>query len=273
MRILKKTVFFSLVVCLTVEKPVVLAETAAVEEETWDAEDDADLTVADDENLPEIDDNADDEFEAPPEFTEDSSLAEEADADLTESQRKMRMAMCFGVARQKFVESKDEMEKAVEMVKSMHNIEEDQAREMIHVNMIKNCYINLNQEEDLKIFTNAEYDIEQVKETMNRLVGPSKKEQPGKQSTLADRHWNLIREIVEEERNRQQSDVGKIEVLGSKMSPFNKFLYFVAVFGAIFCGGYVLVKKLMQIEAEKAIRRRTKKGASREPSAELRKTQ
>ena len=270
MRILK-TVLLSVVVCLTVEKPVVLAETAV--EESLDAEDDADLTVADEENLPEVDEAADDEFEAPPEFTEDSSLAEEADADLTEAQRKIRMAMCFGVARQKFVESKEEMEKAVEMVKSMHNIEEDQAREMIHVNMIKNCYINFDQEEDLKMFTNAEPDLEQIKQTMDRLVGPSPKEQPGKQSTLADRHWNLIREIVDEERDRQQSEFGKIEVLGSKMSPFNKFLYFVAVFGAIFGGGYVLVKKLMQSEAEKSVRRRSKKGSSREPSAELRKTQ
>jgi hypothetical protein len=217
---------------------------AETTDEEWelDDEDDADLTVGDDERPPE----------------EDTSLAEAADASLTDTERKMRMALCFGIARQQFMENEEEMEKALEMIASLQNTDVTQAKELMHVNMIKNCYINFDQEKDIEIFANESVDKDAVKASMARLVAPSPKEEAGKQATLLQRQWDLLRDISKTEQERAQREFGKIDFIGSNMGGFGQLLYFVTVFGAIFGGGYMLVKKLLQTESERGVSRRKK---------------
>lgn len=154
--------------------------------------------------------------------------------------------------------SEEEMKQAVEMMKSVHNMEAEQAREMIHINMIKNCYINFDEKEDIPALRAGETDEEQYKAVANKLVAPPAQQDATKQPTLLERQWNLIREVVDDERAKQTGATGgKIEVIGSKMGGFSKFLYFVSVFAAIFGGGYFLVKKLMALEAEKTTKKKS----------------
>jgi hypothetical protein len=242
------------------------------EDDGWEEADDHTVTVETDEEEAETDPDVD----APPAYEEDTTLAEQADANLSEQERKTRMGLCIGIAREQFLSSEEEMEKAVEMMKTIHNMESDQAREMIHINMIKNCYLNFKEEEDLPALTKSA--TEENKEVYQALVGklvapPAMPEsEVRKQPTLLQRQWELIREVVEEERGRQTGPMGgaKIEVLGSNMSAFSKFMYFVSVFAAIFGGGYFLVRKLMELETAKVTKRKESKTAkkNRESSVE-----
>lgn len=206
----------------------------------------------DDEDWSEFETGEDEAAEAAGvQMEEDSTLAENADAALSEPERKLRMALCLGLARQKFSQSADEMQQAVDMMTKMREIEEDEAREMIHVMMIKNCYINFNQETDLGVL--SEPNETAWTELVDRLIAPSPKEQKGKQSTLAPRQWELIRQVVDEEKKQKDkkqkpAEKPRIEVVGSNMGAFSKFIYFISVFGAIFGGGYFLVKRLMETE-------------------------
>jgi len=232
----------------------------AEEYDGWEEDDDL-ITVETQEN-----ESAEEpEIEEPPRYEEDTTLAERADENLTDSERKMRMAMCIGIARERFMSSEEEMKQAVEMMKTLHQMEEDQAREMIHINMIKNCYLNFNEKEDIPTLTAGENDEEKYKSVVNRLIAPPLVQVEGKQQTLLERQWELIRQVVEDERTRQTAQMGgKIEVIGSKMSGFNKFLYFVSVFAAIFGGGYFLVRKLMALEAEKMTKKKESKSAKKQ---------
>ena len=214
---------------------------------------------------------------------EDSSLAEAADADLTEPEREMRMALCIGIARQKFHDNADMFKQTIETMMEIHKVEENQAAEMVHITMIKHCYINFDQENDIKLLTEATTKDGVTSESWNavadRVISPPANEVPGTQSTLAARQWDLIRAFVEKERTKRDSEkkdsgssstksesgsgkkkesgrsLPKLEVIGSQMGAFQKFLYFVAVFGAIFGGGYLLVKKLIQNEVDKESRK------------------
>jgi hypothetical protein len=227
----------------------------------WDEEDDLTVTT---------DDFVDSDIEEPPAMQEDTSLAEKADEHLSQGERKMRMALCIGVAREKFLENQEEMEKMLEMMKAIHKMEADQAREMIHINMIKNCYINFNEKEDIPAITSGDKDEDKYKETVSRLVAPPTGDDDSlKQHTLLTRQWDLIKEVVEAERSRQSDLLGgdRIGLVGSKMGAFNKLLYFVSVFAVIFGGGYLLVKKLMQLEAEKNSKKTAKKKKSNRDSS------
>jgi hypothetical protein len=232
----------------------------AEEDDGWEEDDDL-ITVETQEN-----ESAEEpEIEEPPRYEEDTTLAERADENLTDSERKMRMAMCIGIARERFMSSEEEMKQAVEMMKTLHQMEEDQAREMIHINMIKNCYLNFKENEDIPTLTAGENDEEKYKSVVNRLIAPPLVQVEGKQQTLLERQWELIRQVVEDERTRQTGQMGgKFEVIGSKMSGFNKFLYFVSVFAAIFGGGYFLVRKLMALEAEKMTKKKESKSAKKQ---------
>ncbi len=231
-------------------------------DDDWDEEDDLMVTT---------DDEVDPDVEEPPLMTEDTTLAEKADAHLSEGERKMRMALCIGIAREKFLDTEEEMEKTIEMMQTIHKMETDQAREMIHINMIKNCYINFNEKEDIPAITAGEKEGEKYKEVVNRLILPPADDEGDslKQHTLLTRQWDLIKDVVEKERKKQSSLFGadSVGLVGSKMGAFSKFLYFVAVFAAIFGGGYLLVKKLMQLEEEKN-NKKNKKRKSRDSSVE-----
>lgn len=219
----------------------------------------------DDEDWAGIDVSTDDEA-GEPAFEEDTSLAESADANLSESERKLRMGICVSVARQKFAQTQEALKPVLDGMKEIHKLDDDQAAEMIHVSMIKNCYINMDQENDLPELIAATGDDEKWGALADRLIAPPAGEQASKQSTLAARHWEYVREYVESEhKNRREdgefnfSSMGKLNVIGSGMSGFQRFLYFVSVFGAIFGSGYLLVKKLIQKEVEKESRKTKKK--------------
>ena len=220
----------------------------------------------DDDDWAGIDVSTEDEA-GEPGTEQDSSLAEAADADLSEPERKMRMGICVSVARQKFARTRDMLKPIMDSMKELHKIDDDQASELIHVSMIKNCYINMDQGKDFPELISSTNDDEKWDEVADRLVAPPAGEEPGKQSTLAARHWEYVREFVENEKSGRESgedifdfsSLGKINVIGSGMGTFQRFLYFVSVFGAIFGSGYLLVNKLIQKEVEKVTRKSKKK--------------
>ena len=234
----------------------------AQDDDGWDDEDDS-LVVEDPE------DELDSDIKEPPQMEEDTSLAEKADEHLSEKERKMRMALCIGVARERFLSNEAEMEKTVEMMKAIHNMEIEQAKEIIHINMIKNCYINFDEKVDIPAITAGDKDEEKYKAAVDKLISPPAMEEATKQPTLLSRQWDLIREVVEDERTKQSTLLGgdRVGLIGSKMGAFNKFLYFVSVFAAIFGGGYLLVRKLMQMEADKANKTKTKSSKKSSSSA------
>ena len=252
------------------------------------------LIVAGDEaHSPEVEDDDDtdwDSFETSyadedeesgetgtPSSEPDSSLVEAADADLSQDERKVRMGVCLSVGRQKFQRAKDMFEPILEQIQEQHKVDESQAIETILISLIKNCYINFNQETDLKDLIASADSEEKFDAISDRLIAPPVGELPGKQSTFASRHWDLIKEIIQKEQeerttgkkkttedeipnfNQKEAPQIKVNLVGSDMTGFQKFIYFVSVFGAIFGGGYLLVKKLIQREVEKDKKKINKK--------------
>ena len=208
---------------------------------------------------------------------EDTTLAEAADADLTESERVMRMTLCIGLVRQKYAEDAEAMKTILESMAKLQEVTEEQAANAIHVNMLKNCYINFDMENDLKELA----DESKFSEIATRIVSPPTDEPEGTTSTLLQRQWELINTVLDkEEKNKTSEEKGngdktsgekktggkketgrmpKIEVIGSGMNGFQKFLYFISVFGAVFGSGYLVVKKMIGLEAEKQAKRNAKK--------------
>jgi hypothetical protein len=209
-----------------------------------DVEDDLDDLDAEDEEPADWDD-LDDE---PAPLKTDFSLAESVDAEMSEVERRLRMTVCLGLARQKFQRSPEEMQEGVKRIAEAREMSAEQASELISISMIKNCYINFNAETDLGVL--SEQNESAWDEAMTRLISPPKGEIPGTSSQLLERQWDLLRQIVEEQDERVKEVAGRIELPGSTMGGFQKFAYFVSVFGAIFGGGYFLVKKLMEAERE-----------------------
>jgi hypothetical protein len=128
--------------------------------------------------------------------------------------------------------------------------------------MIKNCFIKIDQETDIEAISKALNDENTAAwtEIAQRLV--SKGSEEDKESLdFAPRHWELIREIVQEERREKSKAAAapKITVIGSGMTNAQKVIYLMVVFGIIFGGGYWLVKKLIQKELDKKTRRGKKK--------------
>jgi len=204
----------------------------------------------------------------------DTTLAEAIDANLSHAERKIRMTMCIGIARQRYILDKDGFSEYVSKMAEAAGISEEQAVNELHVNMIKNCYLNLDQETDLKDLTSG--DADKFDTVSARVIAPpASAEEGSKPATLLSRQWELISEIVEAEKNQGENganddpynefaNIGRMELIGSKMSGFQKFLYFISVFGAVFGGGYLLVKKLIAYELEKNAKRISKKAARKD---------
>lgn len=212
---------------------------------------------------------------------QDSSLAAAADAFLSAPQRKIRMALCIGLVRQKFASAKEDMQAVIAQVAQMQQVSEEQAAESIHIMMLKNCYINIDQASDLKALVEGD----KFDEVADRLVAKPAGEEEGAISTFTDYQWELIKDFLENEKKTKSENGGgggggstggaRMEVIGSKMGTLQKLLYFLAVFGSIFGGGYILVKKLMQYELEKSQKRgkkAEKKLAAETASSSTKKT-
>lgn len=217
-------------------------------------------------------DSGESDFDSASQEEGDTTLAELVDANLSHTEQKVRMTLCIGLARQRYATDMDHLKEAVSQMAESAGITEDQAVNQLHVNMIKNCYLNLDQANDLKELTSG--DVEKFNEISARVVGPPE-EEGDKPSTLLPRQWELIREVVEAEQNKSDdgdndepykefANMGRMELIGSKMSGFQKFLYFVSVFGAVFGGGYLLVKRLIAYELEKNTKRVSKKAAKKD---------
>jgi hypothetical protein len=187
------------------------------------------------------------------------------DEDLTEPARKIRMSVCLDVARGIFASSKPQMDESIAQIKEAYSVDEDKAAEMVHVAMIKNCFIKIDQDTDIEAISKAlnEENTEAWTEIAQRLVskGATDSEEGKDSLDFAPRHWELIREILQEERREKSKAAAapKITVIGSGMTNAQKVIYLMVVFGIIFGGGYLLVKKLIQKELDKKTRRGKKK--------------
>lgn len=229
----------------------------------------------DDEDWSEFETEAVDEDEQ----VDKTALARQADANLTSTERKVRMGLCIGLVRQKFAKSRESMEELIAQIAKLQEVTEEQAAESVHVMMITNCYINMDQARDLPELSNN-FDA-----VADRLTAPAVE---GEQNTLTDYQWELIKEFIEKEQSsetekrerkermekrknadpKEQKEEPKrgrpIEVIGSGMGTWTKLMYFIAVFGAIFGGGYVLVKKLAELQTvQKHVRGRDIRAAEK----------
>lgn len=221
--------------------------------------------VAEEEKVeqPEDDDvDWDDEDEVNALIDENSGSEISLDANLSDSDRKVRMSACIDVARSVFAGSKDEIQATIDALKEAYKLEDEKAIEMMHIAMIKNCYINFDQEKDVEAIMKVlkEENSNAWKELSNRLVSkPEDEDESG--SEFAPRHWELIRQIIYEENDqkRKETVAPKIKVVGSDMTSLQKVLYLMVVFGSIFGGGYWLVKKLIKKELDKQNKRGKKK--------------
>ena len=262
-----QAVFFSAAVCVFPSVPYV-AGTAV------DDEDDDDWSGIEVESEVEDEESKGEEEDAgltgaSMNAAGDTTLAETVDAELSDSERKIRMTLCIGIARERYKNDKDNLEDAISQMAEAANISKDQAVNELHVNMIKNCYLNLDQEADMSELTSGDED--KFDEVSARIIAPpaGSEDATGKPATLLPRQWQLINDIVEAEKNNNDdpynefANIGRMELIGSKMSGFQKFLYFVSVFGAVFGGGYLLVKKLIAFELEKNAKRISKKAAKK----------
>ena len=261
-----KAVLFSATVCVFPSIPYV-AGTAVEEEE--DDDDWSGIEVETEETTEEGEDGLSDAADSAAIHEQgDTTLAETVDANLSEAERKIRMTLCIGIARERYKNDRENLEDVIAQMAKEANISEDQAVNELHVNMIKNCYLNLDQETDMSELTSGDED--KFDQVSTRVVAPPSWS-GDKPATLLPRQWQLISDIVEAEKNNANNDdpynefanIGRMELIGSKMSGFQKFLYFVSVFGAVFGGGYMLVKKLVAFELEKNAKRISKKAAKK----------
>lgn len=245
--------------------PVVAATVCGLSVAVVSAEETAVPAVAEDDDdddtdwsqyeMPVEDEGDFDDFPEPAEERkEDTTLAEAVDMHMDENQRQMRMAICIGIVRQKYADEKADMMKNIEALAKMQGVSEEEMSNMIHMNMIKNCYLNLDQEADIGLLS----DPESFASVSTKIVSPPANEPEGTASTLLSRQWELIRTFLDKEKEqggpgkaKPEITAPKIEILGSGMNGFQKFLYFVSVFGAIFGGGYLLVKKMVGLETAK----------------------
>jgi hypothetical protein len=220
---------------------VVLAEVADDDDEDWSKYE----QVEADEDF-----DSGDLDEAPADYVQDTTLAESVDAELSEDQRQVRMALCIGVVRQKYDIDREEITKRIPSLAKLQGIKEEEVANAIHMNMLSNCYLNLNQDSDLpELADSGKFDA-----AASRVVGPPAGGDDKKSYTLLPRQWELVGKFLEDEKkggNKKKSEpkVAKIEVPGSGMNAFQKFLYFVSVFGAIFGGGYMLIRKMISVDA------------------------
>jgi hypothetical protein len=219
----------------------------------------------------------------------DTTLAEKIDANMTEQERKLRMTLCIGLTREKF--TTDSLFEHTEKIAEITGMPKEQVANNMQLNMVKNCYLNLDVAKDMPELTSG--DSEKFKIVSEKVFAPPVAEETGEddsgtrrsQPTLLQRQWELIRDVIESEAKDADSaddddpyseftkmDRGRMEVIGSQMTSFQKFLYFVSVFGVVFGGGYLLVKKLIRHEMEKSATRKSK-GSSRASSAENKKAQ
>lgn len=206
----------------------------------------------------------------------DTSLAEKVDENLSEDAKKLRMTVCLAIARKVYQLNQNELKDTVDSIVASMNVDEAQAVNHLHLSMIQNCYMNMDQEKDLKDLTSG--DHETFVQLSERVIAPPQGYESGEKIpgiTLEQRM--LLHKIVEEEQEKvdkgaeaeedpynEFANIGRMELIGSKMNGFQKFLYFVSVFGAVFGGGYLLVKKLIAHELEKNTKRVSKKAAKKD---------
>jgi len=234
--------------------------------EVDDDEDWSEFEVTDDDSG-DIDSDSAEEAAS---FEGDTTLAETVDEKLSEPERKLRMTICIGVTREKF--AIDNLLEQSEKLAELTGMSKEQVANNMQLNMVKNCYLNFDEKRDFLELTSG--DPATFKEATSRVLAPpaSEVEAEGKTTTLLKRQWDLIRDVIETEQKASSdkkkddddpysefSNFGRMELIGSKMSSFQKFLYFVSVFGAVFGGGYLLVKKLIGYEIEKNQKRVSKK--------------
>ncbi len=210
---------------------------------TVDMDDDDDLDFDDDDDDFDLDLEPSAESDEGTEVKEDTTLAEAADAGLSPVQRSVRMAACIGMVRHRISTKKEEVDKVIDQWKLMRQMTDEQAMDILHVTMLKNCYINLDQEADIKSFTSDPEEFQS--DIADRVFSPPAGEAPGTQATLLQRQWDLVKDYIETESKFDEArQMPKIDLPGSSFGPFMKTIYFNTVFSAVFGGIYVMIQRL-----------------------------
>jgi len=185
------------------------------------------------------------------------------DKNLSEEEKKLRMKTCISLARDVFVQAEERMKNWIDYLMKKESLEEERAVETVHISMIKTCYISMRQDSDIEELKTAEKEgnTHEWISIASRLVFIPPEDDVQQYGEFAPSHWEMIRQIIFEEtqQKRKEQAAPKIKVIGSDMNALQKVLYLMLVFGAIFGGGYWLVKKLIQKDLDKQAKRNKKK--------------
>jgi hypothetical protein len=175
----------------------------------------------------------------------------EADKNLTETEKETKMLFCLETARSRLVNEDDEKVKefVTSFSKQLTGIEDRQILEYLHMEVIKNCYL--------------EGDINTIKaggDSADAMLFPSV---GTRNKNLHKSQWDILNSVLEKQRKTGRAKI-EMDVFGSKMSYPMKIGYMIVVLLFVFGIAYWLVLQLTKMERKRKLTREERKNKKKD---------